>query len=178
MSKGRLLIIGLVWPEPKSTAAGCRMLQLINQFLKQGFDITFASTASKTAQSFPLDTLGVNAISIELNSGSFNEFITSLHPSIVLFDRFVTEEQFGWRVAQQCPGALRILDTEDFHGLRKGREDALKANQTFHLDHLQNDTTKREIASIYRCDLSLISVGSGFDFYWILVSFDFLLILR
>ena len=156
MPKGRLLIIGLVWPEPISTAAGCRMLQLINQFLKQGLDITFASSASKTPQSFPLETLGVTTINIELNSGSFNEFITSLHPNVVLFDRFVTEEQFGWRVAQHCPGALRILDTEDFHGLRKGREEALKANDTFGLDYLQNDTTKREVASIYRCDLSLI----------------------
>jgi hypothetical protein len=33
----------------------------------------------------------------------------------VLFDRFMMEEQFGWRVAENCPNALRILDTEDLH---------------------------------------------------------------
>jgi hypothetical protein len=28
------------------------------------------------------------------------------------------EEQFGWRVAENCPNAVRILDTEDLHCLR------------------------------------------------------------
>jgi hypothetical protein len=36
----------------------------------------------------------------------------------VLFDRFMIEEQFGWRVAENCPDALRVLDTEDLHCLR------------------------------------------------------------
>ena len=38
----------------------------------------------------------------------------------------------------------------------KAREVALKAKTTVSLEHLQNNITKREIASIYRCDLSLI----------------------
>ena len=45
MSHSNLLIIGFVWPEPNSSAAGSRMLQLIEQFQKQGFDVTFASAA-------------------------------------------------------------------------------------------------------------------------------------
>jgi hypothetical protein len=40
----------------------------------------------------------------------------------VLFDRFMMEEQFGWRVAEKCPNALRILDTEDLHCLRLARQ--------------------------------------------------------
>jgi hypothetical protein len=43
-----LLIIGFVWPEPNSSAAGGRMLQLISLFQKQGFAITFASPAQDT----------------------------------------------------------------------------------------------------------------------------------
>lgn len=155
MSK-KLLIIGFVWPEPKSSAAGSRMLQLIAQFKKQHFEVTFATTANSTPNTFDLSTVGVSTRAIQLNSASFDGFIKNLNPTAVLFDRFMTEEQFGWRVAEHCPNALRILDTEDFHGLRKGREVALKHKETFSIKHLQNDTTKRELASMYRCDLSLL----------------------
>jgi hypothetical protein len=55
---------------------------------------------------------------IALNSSSFDVFVKQLQPSIVLFDRFMIEEQFGWRVAENCPNAVRILDTEDLHCLR------------------------------------------------------------
>jgi hypothetical protein len=34
----KLLVIGFVWPEPKSSAAGSRMLQLIAQFQNQGYE--------------------------------------------------------------------------------------------------------------------------------------------
>jgi hypothetical protein len=44
-----------------------------------------------------------------------------LNPSIVLFDRF-DRRTIGWRVAENCPSALRILDTEDLHSLRLGRQ--------------------------------------------------------
>ena len=157
MQKKRLLIIGLVWPEPSSTAAGNRMLQLVHFFLEQEYDITFASTASKTTLSMDLEELGVQTAFIRLNHDSFDDFIRELNPEIVLFDRFLTEEQFGWRTAQFAPNALRILDTEDLHSLRHTRHEALKADKPFSTDlWLQNDMTKREMASIYRCDLSLI----------------------
>ena len=152
----RLLVIGFVWPEPKSSAAGSRMLQLLEQFQSQGFDITFASTAKTSANTFDLSSLNIATQAIKLNDASFDDFVSQLQPDVVLFDRFMIEEQFGWRVAEQCPYALRVLDTEDFHGLRKARELALKQNTELTTELLQNDTTKREIASIYRCDLSLI----------------------
>jgi len=87
---------------------------------------------------------------------SFDLFVKQLNPTLVLFDRFLTEEQFGWRVAENCPNALRILDTEDLHFLRNARQTAHKNNEELSLDLLMNDITKRELASIYRCDLSLI----------------------
>ncbi|HLV15758.1 MAG TPA: glycosyltransferase family 4 protein [Xanthomarina sp.] len=151
-----LLVIGYVWPEPKSSAAGSRMLQIIDLFQSENYNITFASPCAKSDNAFNLESIGINQVSIELNNSSFDEFIKKLNPDVVLFDRFMMEEQFGWRVVEQCPNALRILDTEDLHGLRKGRQLALKAGKTFSLEYLFNDTSKREIASIYRCDLSLI----------------------
>ncbi|WP_317169058.1 glycosyltransferase [Flavivirga algicola] len=152
----KLLIIGFVWPEPKSSAAGSRMMQLIDFFKTKNYQITFSSPCAKNDNAFDLTTIGVEQVSIELNHASFDVFIKKLHPDIVLFDRFMMEEQFGWRVAEQCPDALRVLDTEDLHCLRKGRQQAFKEGKTFDTSYLFNDTAKREIASIYRSDLSLI----------------------
>ncbi len=152
----QLLIIGFVWPEPKSSAAGSRMMQLISFFQTQGYHITFASACAKSDNAFDIETLGITKKTIQLNDSSFDDFIIELQPSVVIFDRFMTEEQFGWRVAEQLPNAMRILDTEDLHFLRKGREAAYRKHEEFSNVHLFNDFAKREIASMYRCDLSLI----------------------
>ncbi len=151
-----VLIIGFVWPEPKSSAAGSRMMQLIRAFQSQNYTVTFASPCAKTDNAFDLESIGVKSMAIELNNSSFDDFIKELRPDIVLFDRFMMEEQFGWRIAEHCPDTLRVLDTEDLHCLRKGRQNAYKDNAEFDTSYLFNDIAKREIASIYRCDLSLI----------------------
>ncbi len=153
----KLLIIGFVWPEPNSSAAGGRMMQLISIFKQNGFEITFASAAQDSDFMVDLSEFGVIKKSIELNSSSFDDFMAELHPDVVLFDRFMIEEQFGWRVTEKCPKAIRILDTEDLHCLRTARQKAFKENRTFEIsDLLSEEVAKREIASILRCDVSLI----------------------
>lgn len=155
--KQSILIIGIVWVEPNSSAAGSRMLQLIALFLKQNWAVTFTSASQKSENATNLSSLGIDEISIQLNSSSFDDFIKDLNPTMVVFDRFMTEEQFGWRVAESCPKAIRILDTEDLHFLRKVRHQQLKKGEVFTNEALLNsDDTKREIAAILRCDLSLI----------------------
>ena len=157
MNTQQVLIIGTVWVEPNSSAAGSRMMQLIELFLKQYWKVTFVSTAQKNKNAFDLKSLGIDEVSIELNSPSFDVLIKDLQPTIVVFDRFMIEEQFGWRVAENCPDALRILDTEDLHFLRKVRHQQLKKGEEFtNQALLKSDDTKREVASILRCDLSLI----------------------
>jgi hypothetical protein len=151
-----LLIIGQTFPEPTTTAAGGRMLQLIEMFISHGYAITFASSASSSEKSFNLDSLGVATQQITINDSSFDDFVRQLNPTLVLFDRFITEEQFAWRVTQSCPKALKILDTEDLHFLRKARQQALKNATDVKDANLFTETAKREIASILRCDLSLI----------------------
>lgn len=151
-----LLIIGFVWPEPKSSAAGSRMMQLIELFQSENYDITFASTAQNLEFSEDLSTKGITTKEIELNSPTFDDFVKELNPTIVIFDRFMVEEQFGWRVSESCPDALKILDSEDLHFLRQARQLAIKENREFTYDDLYSDVAKREIASILRCDLSLI----------------------
>lgn len=152
----KLLIIGHNFPEPSTTAAGGRMLQLIDLFLEQGFAITFASTAVKSEHSANLNSLKIKEVSLKLNDASFDEFLKALQPDVVVFDRFVTEEQFGWRVAEICPNAVRILDTEDLHFLRKAREEAYKKEIPVVKADLYTETAKRELASILRCDLNLL----------------------
>ena len=152
-----VLIIGFVWPEPNSSAAGGRMVQLISIFKEQGFEVTFASPAMDSDYMVDLNSLSVKKKSIALNCSSFDVFVKELNPSIVLFDRFMIEEQFGWRVAENCPNALRLLDTEDLHCLRLARQKAFKEKRLFSTDDLLiEDVAKREIASILRCDVSLM----------------------
>ena len=151
-----LVIIGKVFPEPNSTAAGSRMIQLMDLFLTQNYQIKFLSTATISENSFDLSSKNISFQNIVLNDSSFDELIKNLNPEIVIFDRFTTEEQFGWRVSEQVPNALKILDTEDLHFLRNAREKAFRQNKNLENSDLINDVFKREIASILRCDVSLI----------------------
>lgn len=152
----KLLIIGFVWPEPNSSAAGGRMMQLIHYFLELNYEITFATTANPSDFQVDLTIHKIRSKQIKLNNASFDELLLEINPKVVLFDRYLTEEQFGWRVAKHCPDTLKILDTEDLHFLRQARWDALKQNRDVKPEDLISDQAKREIASIYRCDCTLI----------------------
>lgn len=134
------------------------MLQLVRAFLSQGWKVLFGTAAKRTSNAVALSKLGVTEVSLTLNDASFDRVILEINPTVVLFDRFFIEEQFGWRVAEKCPKALRILDTEDLHCLRKTRHVAIKKRIPFTNEMLLNsDISKREIAAIYRSDLSLIT---------------------
>ncbi|RUP81813.1 glycosyltransferase, partial [Corynebacterium propinquum] len=170
----KVLVIGYVWPEPRSSAAGGHMMQILESFLTQGWDITFSSPATIGEHKADLPALGIAERAIELNNSSFDDFIRELAPDIVLFDRFMMEEQFGWRVEKCCPDALRVLETSDLQSLRDARHQRLKEHLKADPDgddfsalfcaDLQpafqcmadTDLAKREIAAIYRCDISLM----------------------
>lgn len=151
-----LLVVGYVWPEPKSSAAGSRMLSLLSMFRAQGWTVIFASPAEKSPHRFDLSQWHISEEQIQLNDSSFDEQLKEWQPDIVMFDRFMLEEQFGWRVEQQCPNALRLLDTEDLHFLRLARQQAFKAGRDVTLQDLHSEQAQREIAAIYRSDLTLI----------------------
>jgi len=152
----KLLVIGYVWPEPKSSAAGTRMMQLLDFFQNENYQVTFATTARETENKVDLNELGIQTEKIKLNDTDFDLFLKELMPDIVLFDRFMMEEQFGWRVDTVCPEAIKILDTEDIHFLRKARHQSYKEGKKEEEIYLGSDLAKREVAAIYRCDLSLI----------------------
>jgi hypothetical protein len=170
----KVLVIGYVWPEPRSSAAGGHMMQILETFLQQGWDITFSSPANSGEHRADLTALGIREVPIELNNSSFDTFISELAPDIVLFDRFMMEEQFGWRVEKHCPDAVRVLETSDLQSLRDARQQRLKERLKGNDDAnnfsdlfapalreefefmAETDLAKREIAAIYRSDLNLM----------------------
>jgi hypothetical protein len=170
----KVLVIGYVWPEPRSSAASGHVMQILETFLQQGWQITFSSPAGPGEHKADLAELGIREVPIELNSSSFDAFITELAPDIVLFDQFMMEEQFGWRVEKHCPNALRVLETSDLQSLRNARHQRLKDRLKASADEndfsklfapalheefelmADTDLAKREIAALYRCDLNLM----------------------
>ncbi len=154
----RVLFISAYWPESNATAAGIRLQQLIDLFKEDSCEVHYSSTADPEHDTRELlEQSGVKTHSVLINDDSFNHFIADLNPTYVVFDRYVIEEQFGWRVTETCPKALRILDTEDLHSLRVSRQLAQKENQLWTESYWkEQEICKREIASIYRCDLSIV----------------------
>lgn len=152
----KILVIGYVWPEPNSSAAGSHMMSILRLYKQQNWQVEFATPAQPTEHMIKLAREGISSQSIALNSDSFDAYIAQYQPNIVMFDRFMMEEQFGWRVEKNCPSALKILDTEDLQCLRHARHQAHKAGREFTQADLFGDLAKREIAAILRCDISLI----------------------
>lgn len=173
-STTKVLVIGYVWPEPLSSAASGHVMQILEAFLQQGWDITFSSPAGPGEHKADLAALGIREVPIILNDSSFDTFISELAPDIVLFDQFMMEEQFGWRVEKHCPQALRVLETSDLQSLRHARHQRLKDRLKLNPEQndfgdvfapalsdefklmARSDLAKREIAALYRCDLNLM----------------------
>lgn len=165
----KILIIGQVWPESRSSAAGKRMLQLLEVFQGWEMQIYFGSTAQKTPYSDDLTSYAVKEVEVFLNDERTDQLLADLQPDWVMYDRFMIEEQFGWRISAQCPNALTLLDTEDLHFLRYARQELCKKEEGHLEDYLYSERTKRELASIMRCDLTLLI--SSFEFHLLTETF-------
>jgi len=166
----KILIIGSVWPEPYSSAAGVRTYNLIETFLNKNGEVHFASASKQgyasenLTQAFKKKPFKLHCLT--LNDSSFDTFITTLKPDYAIFDRFISEEQFGWKVEKHAPQCIRIIDTQDLHFLRKKREEHLLKRDSKPIDFKVDPYSHlilREIASFYRSDGSLIL--SDFEFY-------------
>jgi glycosyltransferase involved in cell wall biosynthesis len=154
----KLLVLSALWIEPKSSAAGYRMKQILELFQSLGYDIHYASTSKESAAVY---SEGMELHNILLNDVSFDSFLAELKPDAVLYDRFMLEEQFGWRVREVFPDILQILDTEDLHFLRKSRQKVvlnkgLLSEDVLGGDFLKTEEAKREIGAILRCDLTIM----------------------
>ncbi|MDT0594175.1 glycosyltransferase [Glaciecola petra] len=173
----QVLFIGFVWPEPRSSAAGQNILSYIQSCLAAGYHVHFCSAAETTPNSFDLNSEGVSCFSCKLNCESFNKQVQTINPDLVIFDRFMCFEQFAWRVKEQCPDALLVLDAEDLHFLRQARQMLHKQSTLHkfdsHCEHHnfmqsndicneltllcgENSVFARELACIYQADITLL----------------------
>lgn len=152
-----VVLSALVWPEPESSAAGVKAQQLLDFFVSQGVRVSVHSGAKPGPYSERLEKQGIAVFSCEANDSRFDEWIRGVQPDLVVFDRFMMEEQFSWRVRQNCPGALRVIDNVDFHALRRYREFLHKENKQFAINEfVEQEDTLRELASYLRSDLTLV----------------------
>jgi len=155
----KILWIGFIWPEPGSSAAGARTMQLITTCLQAGHEVTFCSASQDSVHRDRLVEAGIHTERFQPNDPAIDLYLKEYQPELVFFDRFMIEEQFAWRVRAQCPSALRILDTCDLHSLRRARQRKVEEGQSALVladMELQSDDAMREISAIYRSDLSLI----------------------
>ena len=97
----RILYITTVWPEPCSSAAGVRSHHLLSS-LKDINNILVVSPSKDNIYKLKLKKLfkNVECKQIILNSNSFDELIEKFKPQTVIYDRFIMEEQFSWRVRE------------------------------------------------------------------------------
>ena len=87
-----VVVIGYVWPEPNSSAAGQNMLSIIERCLAANFNVTFLTAATDSEHKADLEATGVSVKPIALNCSSFNTLLAQILPDVVIFDRYMTEE--------------------------------------------------------------------------------------
>lgn len=156
------LILGYVWPEPESSAAGRRDWNLIAILQRMGASITYASPCRPSRFSRRLEDSGIETVEVRANDPAFDRWIALRRFDAVIFDRFVMEEQFGWRVREHSPWSRCIVDTQDLHFLRRARQSAAAAGASlgtlFSEDGIELDSEDafREVASLLRSDGALI----------------------
>lgn len=151
-----------VWPEPQSSAAGVRTRELIDVLLESGWRVAAVSPSGESPHAAALRARGVAIHTCDPNhSPASDPALQSLAPALVVYDRFVMEEQFGWRARALWPEAFHVVDTQDLHALRRARERLVQANAS--PERVLNPTPEdmgedllRELASLYRADAALV----------------------
>ncbi|MGE3262259.1 MAG: glycosyltransferase [Bacteriovoracia bacterium] len=158
-----------VWPEARSSAAGVRTHDLLRWLLSDGWKITAVSSSKPSQYSEELEKMGIAVSTCAANEASQDEFLRALAPALVLFDRFVMEEQFGWKAREFWPNALVLVDTQDLHSVRRAREALLKKNaspeEILRLPNLGlSDDMVRELSSLHRADGAIVVSSWEADF--------------
>ena len=157
-----VLFVSPVWPEASSSAAGVRSTGLIESFQSHGDNVSYVSISNPNEHSKKLQECGVSVFTCSPNrEEAFVKVLNSAEPDIVVFDRFFAEEMFSFMVHMHRPGAMRVLDMQDVHFIRRGREKMAKhgaATESIlqHRPTAAFEPCLRELASIHRSDLTLV----------------------
>jgi len=94
------------------------------------------------------DMLGIQAHGLgAINSAEVDECVQEIQPDLVIFDRFITEEMFGWRVRNVCPEAAHVIDTQDLHFLRHARQHIVEEQLVVSDSHLWDPSSSPQLAA-------------------------------
>ncbi len=134
----------------------------VHLFLSLGYQVTLISPSKvkdeKDWGSLDLP-VGVDVLPMPLNRELVAEDLRRLNPEIVMFDRFILEEQFGPHVYPACPDPLILMETQDLHFVRRAR-DAVKEKflslSELPPDFYRTETALRETSSLLRVDYSFV----------------------
>ena len=173
-----VMFVSFLWPEASSSAAGVRTTSLLRVFQAWGWRVHYLACARPNEHTDILEASGVRTHHVAPNRGAeFEAALEAAAPDAVIFDRFMAEEAFSFRVRAARASAARILDMQDLHSLRYARHDAVKtalatakarprpvADKTpspvlaalAAVPEAGDDHLSRELASVHRCDLALV----------------------
>ena len=158
----KVLFVGFVWPEHGSSAAGVRTRAIIEGFQSWGWEVHCHASASRNSFSEELDRKGVVTHQCLPNrEEEFAEILENARPDVVIFDRFLSEEAFSFRVRELRPGAMRVLDMQDVHALRRNRQAIIETGGSVPdslaaVPALGSTDLVRELSSIHRSDLTFV----------------------
>lgn len=156
-----MIFFGAIWPEPSASAAGVRTMSLLKITRQMGCDVHFCAPARlHMAPIATFEELGVKAHGLSaINSSDVDDCIKQIHPDLVIFDRFITEEMFGWRVRSACPEAAHVIDTQDLHFLRHARQHLVEEQLIYSDPNLWNPSIE---ATFTHTTAHLSATGSTF----------------
>ena len=118
-----VMFISFLWPEVTSSAAGVRTNSLLRAFQGWDWDVHFVASAKPNQHTESLAETGVATHNVGPNRGAQLEAVLrQAAPDVVVFDRFMAEEAFSFRVRSVVPSAARVLDMQDLHALRYARQ--------------------------------------------------------
>jgi glycosyltransferase involved in cell wall biosynthesis len=153
---GHVLYITEFWPDPTQSAAGRRQIQILRIIESEGYHVTIASTAQWN-ENQNTTAFTKQRLQLFLNTEQTVSDIIHHNPKLVIFDRFLQEEKWGWIFDQFLPNCIKITDTSDFYTLRNSRQHAITSRTGWSIHSILEDPILlRELASIYKSDLSLI----------------------
>jgi glycosyltransferase involved in cell wall biosynthesis len=84
---------------------------------------------------------------------------------LVIFDRFYAEEAYSFHIYNHSPDAVRVVDMQDMHSLRHGRQAIVNHNPDswdcmtdalHYVPSYRDSLLLREIASLHRSDLTMV----------------------
>jgi hypothetical protein len=103
------MFVSFLWPETSSSAAGVRTTSLLRAFQSWGWSVHYLACARPNVHTASLEAEGISVHHVLPNRGErFEAALLAAAPDAVVFDRFMAEEAFSFRVRAAVPSAAGL----------------------------------------------------------------------